>query len=100
MSKGTPNQTFRLLPSLKEECERTIARRNANSFEQPWTFTEFIEISLREKIAKMERSRRSGSRARYKRKSVRIADQVENVTDQVNNGVHGVTISDLPAVSA
>ena len=90
MSKGTPNQTFRLLPSLKEECERTIARRNDNSFESPWTFTEFIELALREKIAKMERSRRSKGRVRYRSKSVRHLDQVESVTDQVDNGVERV----------
>ena len=87
MSRGTPNQTFRLLPSLKAECERTIEKRNNNTREAPWSFTEFIEIALREKIAKMERSRRSGRRFKDKRRGTLklVADAVASV--QVDNGV-------------
>lgn len=64
MSRGTPVVSFRLLPSLKAEIMETIKRRNYYTMEAPWTFSDFLEQAIREKLAKMERSRDSKSRAK------------------------------------
>lgn len=63
MSKGTKRFAFRLPPSLIDEMEETISRRNHNAPGEPWTFSDFVRIACREKVAKMERSR--GGRRKF-----------------------------------
>jgi hypothetical protein len=45
-----------------EEIENAIAKRNLFSGGAPWDFTAFLRSAIREKIAKMERSRAPGKR--------------------------------------
>jgi hypothetical protein len=57
MSKGTPLVVIRVPEDLKIEVEAVIEHRNWNSREEPWSFSDFVRIALREKIAKMARCR-------------------------------------------
>lgn len=57
MSLGSPRITFRIDAGTIEEMHATIALRNANTREEPWTTSDFVTQAIREKIAKMERSR-------------------------------------------
>lgn len=58
MSKGTKAFPVRLPNKLLQEVNETIQRRNDHSKEEPWTFSDFVRIALREKISKMERGRK------------------------------------------
>lgn len=55
MSAGTPLRAVRIPRDLDAEVELTILRRNANSREEPWTFTEFCLRAIAEKVLKMAR---------------------------------------------
>lgn len=57
-TKGTPVRTFRCQDDLWNEVLETISRRNEWSKEAPWTISEFIGVSIREKIDKMARGRK------------------------------------------
>jgi hypothetical protein len=57
MSQGSPMLGCRIPQDLLDEVSRTIARRNAWSPEEPWTQARFIVVAIREKLAKMKRSR-------------------------------------------
>lgn len=62
-TKGTPVQRFRLCEELYEEVIEAIDRRNLWSVQEPWTFSEFIRTAVREKLDKMERSRKPRGRS-------------------------------------
>ncbi len=57
MSKGTPIRHFRMLDSEWQEMLDTIELRNLFTREEHWDKSAFITLAIREKIAKMERSR-------------------------------------------
>jgi hypothetical protein len=57
MSKGSPIVPVRIPPELLGEVARCIARRNVWSRNEPWTTSGFVIAAIREKLAKMERSR-------------------------------------------
>jgi hypothetical protein len=57
MGKGSPMLGVRISKDLLDEVNRTILRRNTWTFEEPWTMARFISIAIREKLAKMDRSR-------------------------------------------
>ncbi len=57
MSKGTPIRHFRMLNSEWREMLETIELRNLFTREERWDKSAFITLAIREKIAKMERSR-------------------------------------------
>lgn len=58
MSKGSPIIPVRVPAGLLEDIEVAIAARNAHASGAPWTRSDFFLIALREKLGKMERSRR------------------------------------------
>lgn len=58
-SRGTPIRTFRCAEELWDDLQECIARRNMWSREQPWSASDFIGLAIKEKIAKMGRSRRA-----------------------------------------
>lgn len=58
MSLGSPILKARIPQSVLHEVEITIARRNIFTRNAPWTISAFIVSAIKEKIAKMERSRR------------------------------------------
>ena len=57
-TKGTPVYSVRIPADLGDEIERTIRRRNDNTSHEPYLFGGFCLAAIREKIAKMKRSRR------------------------------------------
>lgn len=71
MSAGTPLKAVRIPPELGIEIDRTINRRNYNSRDAPWSFTDFCLIAISEKILKMARS---GNRPRPEVKRIRRKD--------------------------
>lgn len=74
MSKGSKIVQFRLPPALEAEVGITIARRNLYRRGRPWDRTGFLLTAIREKIAKMERSRRKNTGA-SKRKTADSGQQ-------------------------
>lgn len=65
MSKGTQVYSVRINPFLVELARETIERRNNFCGGVPWTFSDFITIAMREKLAKMKRSRCRGKRRSF-----------------------------------
>jgi hypothetical protein len=59
MSAGTPIVTFRLPSDVAEEVEAIIRRSVTRRKAEPWTRTAFILSAIREKLDKLERSRKS-----------------------------------------
>lgn len=74
MSKGTQVYSVRIPSELSSEISKTINRRNLFSKEGPWTFTDFILMAVREKLAHMERSRTKGKKKIKEPKQEPIAD--------------------------
>lgn len=64
MSKGTDRYTFRLPQELMAAVATTIYRRNLHTDKEPWELSEFVRVAIKEKLAKMERSRRRAGRVR------------------------------------
>lgn len=62
MSKGTDRYTFRLPQDMMAEVAATIYRRNLHTDREPWELSEFVRVAIREKLAKMERSRKRAAR--------------------------------------
>jgi hypothetical protein len=58
MSKGTPVQTVRISPGTLVLVQDAVARRNANTADEPWTVSDFIRQAVFDKLAHMERSRK------------------------------------------
>lgn len=58
MSKGTPRIAVRLPDDLTAEINRAVDNRNLWSAREPWTFSDFVRIACREKLAKMKRCRK------------------------------------------
>jgi len=58
MSKGRPVVPLRLDPGLIEDMEIAIIRRNENTRETPWSFSDFIRVAICEKLHKMKRGRK------------------------------------------
>jgi hypothetical protein len=65
MSKGRPVVPIRLDPGLIEDVELAIARRNEHSREQPWNFSDFVRVSICEKLDKMRRGRKQKGQATH-----------------------------------
>jgi hypothetical protein len=61
MSKGTQVYSIRLPRDLVEDVECQLAMSAVWRRAAPWTLSDFVRISLREKLEKMRRSR-SGRR--------------------------------------
>lgn len=57
MSAGSPICPIRIPAALLAEIERVIENANERRKGEPWTRTAFILTAIREKVAKMERSR-------------------------------------------
>lgn len=57
MSKGTKAYSLRISDDDMAQIEETIARRNSFSADEPWDWSKFVRIAIREKINKMRRSR-------------------------------------------
>lgn len=57
MSKGTPVVMFRMPKQMLADILAVLHRRNKNTQEEPWNRTDFIRCAIREKLAKMQRSR-------------------------------------------
>jgi hypothetical protein len=62
MSNGTRVYTVRLQDDLMERVQETMQRRDLYSADSPWTLSDFLRVCVEEKLAKMERSRRSKKR--------------------------------------
>lgn len=62
MSQGTKVYTVRLEGGLIEDVEIAIEQRNRFSANAPWDLSTFIRIAIREKLSKMQRSRRSSQK--------------------------------------
>jgi hypothetical protein len=58
MSRGNPHYKCRLDNATAELVERTIAFRNLHTTGEKWTVSDFLRIACREKVKKMNRSRR------------------------------------------
>lgn len=58
MSKGSAIRQLRIEAALWEMMVETIERRNRSVKDEPWTTSEFIRASIREKIQKMARGRK------------------------------------------
>jgi hypothetical protein len=63
MSAGTRVYALRIDGGMMEDAEETISRRNEFTRREPWNFSDFLRAAIREKIAKMQRSRRNRSKA-------------------------------------
>jgi Arc/MetJ-type ribon-helix-helix transcriptional regulator len=61
MSKGNPRVTIRLTQALIDEINACINSRNYHSAEEPWTFSDFVDKAIAEKLAHLKRSRRKKS---------------------------------------
>lgn len=72
-SKGNPIVSARIPADLLDEVAELIERRNEWTHNEPWTLTGFIVDAIREKVAKMERSRRA---RRRKRPADRVEEEV------------------------
>lgn len=72
MSKGNPRVTFRLPRELIHQVEETILNRNAVSPLEPWDWSKFVVIAIKEKLDKMRRSRSKSKKVR-----VPAVDQVQ-----------------------
>jgi hypothetical protein len=57
MSKGTPIRSCRVDEETWQLVLATVQLRNYHSAEEPWTPANFIATAIREKVAKMDRSR-------------------------------------------
>jgi len=75
MSKGTPRYTFRLPEDLMQAVELQILSRNACSPREEWDTSEFVRVALREKLAKMKRSRVKGRKLQVRAEL--LDDQVQ-----------------------
>jgi len=63
VAKGSPIIPVRIPADLLGAIDRQIESRNAVAHGEPWTRSAFIVAALREKLAKMERSRSGRRRA-------------------------------------
>ena len=63
MSIGSPRMTVRIPADLLAAVDRQVESRNAVAHGEPWTRSAFIVAALREKLAKMQRSRTGRRRA-------------------------------------
>lgn len=62
MSRGSPIVPIRIPSELLAEMDQVILRANEVRRGEPWGRTGFILSAVREKLAKMERSRASGGK--------------------------------------
>lgn len=62
MSKGTKVFSLRIDDELFAAVHAAILKRNLHTRDEDWTFTDFMRAALREKLAKMERSRKGGGK--------------------------------------
>jgi len=67
MSRGSPIVPVRIPAELLAEIGQVIDGRNERARGAPWTRSEFIVLALREKLAKMERSRSGRAKAAGRR---------------------------------
>jgi len=67
MSRGNRILSTRMPVELLTEMEITVARRNIHTREEPWNITRFLQIAIREKLDKMERSRKQGGKPKRQR---------------------------------
>lgn len=58
MSAGNPIRPVRFTPTLIDQIEVAINRRNLNAYEAEWSFSDFVRVACKEKLAHMERSRK------------------------------------------
>jgi len=58
MNEGSPKVICRISPELKARVIEAIQNRNRRTREEPWDFSTFIRIAIRDKLHHMERSRR------------------------------------------
>jgi hypothetical protein len=62
MSVGSPMVAVRFNPKLLTLMMARIEEANRNRQGAPWTRSDFILTAVREKLSKMERSRKAGGR--------------------------------------
>lgn len=58
MSKGSTIVPVRIPSDLLRQVEETYLGRNLFAPKNPWTLSDFVRVALKEKIAKMQRSRK------------------------------------------
>lgn len=58
MAEGSPRIIFRLPSNELDELHATIQKANYRRTEEPYDLSSFIRSAIREKIAKMARSRK------------------------------------------
>jgi len=63
MSLGNPVVQVRVPRPILEEMDETIQRANGHRVVEDWTRSSFVLAAIREKIAKMKRSRRKKAKA-------------------------------------
>jgi hypothetical protein len=78
VSKGSPVVPMRIPSELLAEIERAIEGRNSRAPGEPWTRTGFIITAIREKLAKMERSRSGRKRSREVAEPPQLGDQASD----------------------
>ncbi len=76
MSTGTQVYTLRINEHLRSIIQETIDRRNDWTRSVPWTFTDFLHTAVREKVAKMKRSRRPRRRTTRPTSSAELAPSI------------------------
>lgn len=57
MTLGNPKIIIRVPRELIAEMKEAIRRRNLRSREEPWVFSDFVRIAIRDKLHHMQRSR-------------------------------------------
>lgn len=57
MSKGSPIIPIRIPAEVLASMDLTIVQRNTYTHNEPWSRSSFIISAIKDKIAKMERSR-------------------------------------------
>lgn len=62
MSLGNPKILVRLPTEELDALRESIESANAHRSGEPWTMSEFVRVAIREKLAKMERSRTNGGK--------------------------------------
>lgn len=95
MSKGSPIVPVRIPQSLLHEISQCIDRRNLWTLREEWTTSSFVIAAIREKIAKMERSRRKRPRS-IKRGSQNMTSTIAaDQSDSAEQGSGGQYVTDI-----
>lgn len=59
MTVGNPKLVVRVTEGVLEQIHAAIRKRNSRSRDEPWDVSAFVRTAIRDKLAHLERSRRS-----------------------------------------